>query len=118
MKNALAWGTWFGFFSVMFGAFGAHALKKIVEPHYLSVFEVGIKYQMFHALALILVGLIAHQRQLDLRWPTRFFIFGIFIFSGSLYLLALSGVEKLGMVTPVGGVFFLLGWLALARRVC
>jgi uncharacterized membrane protein YgdD (TMEM256/DUF423 family) len=98
------------------GAFGAHGLRQRLTPDMLAVFETGVRYQMYHALALIGVGAIAG------RWPGVgtagwLFVAGIVVFSGSLYVLALSGVRWLGAVTPLGGVCFLLGWAALARAV-
>jgi len=100
---------------VALGAFGAHGLKSRVGPDLLAVFETGVRYHMYHALALLAVGWAAA------RWSTPWihtagwlFLAGIVIFSGSLYLLALSGMRWLGAVTPLGGLCFLLGWLLLA----
>ncbi len=104
-----------GFVSVAVGAFGAHALKARLAPDLLGVFETGARYQMFHALALGLLGLLqlVHPAMgLDAAgWS---FLSGIVLFSGSLYVLALSGIRAFGMVTPVGGVALLAGWLLLA----
>ena len=104
-----------GFIAVAAGAFGAHALKMRLAPDMLVVFETGARYQMFHALALLAVAWAAT------RWPGRAvatsgacFVGGTLLFSGSLYLLALTGVRSFGAVTPVGGVLFLAGWLLLA----
>ncbi|MCA9522524.1 MAG: DUF423 domain-containing protein [Myxococcales bacterium] len=105
----------FGFLAVALGAFGAHALRSRLEPRMLEIFEVGVRYQMYHALALAFVGLALA------RWPqnTLFplagwaFVAGVAIFSGSLYVLALTGVKWLGAITPIGGVAFLVGWLSL-----
>lgn len=94
------------FLAVGLGAFGAHALKARLTPEMLAIFETGVKYQVYHALALLLLA--------SLRGPSKAawcFTFGIALFSGSLYLLALTGVRKWGAVTPVGGVLFLAGWL-------
>ena len=108
-------GTLFGFVAVGAGAFGAHALRARLTPDLLAVWETGARYQMYHALALLGVALAAS------RWPAAgwsaagwLFTAGIVIFSGSLYLLALSGVRWLGAVTPLGGVAFLAGWVMLA----
>lgn len=97
------------------GAFGAHALRTRLSPDLLAVFETGARYQMYHALALVLVGLLVT------RWPGGttvwagwLFLAGTVLFSGSLYLLALSGMRWLGAITPLGGVAFLAGWLCLA----
>ena len=104
-----------GFLGVALGAFGAHGLRERLTPDLLAVFEVGVRYQMYHALALVAVGLA-----LD-RWPSAAlqaagwcFVAGTLIFSGSLYLLAVSGSRWLGAVTPLGGVAFLAGWLLFA----
>jgi uncharacterized membrane protein YgdD (TMEM256/DUF423 family) len=104
-----------GFIAVGAGAFGAHALKARLSPEMLAVFETGARYQMVHALALLAVAWAAT------RWPGRSvtasglcFIGGTVLFSGSLYLLALSGSRSFGAVAPFGGVLFLAGWLLLA----
>jgi len=108
-------GALSGFIAVGAGAFGAHGLKAIVTPDLLAVFETGVRYQMVHALALFAVAWTID------RWPGRAaiasgwcFVAGTAIFSGSLYLLTLTGVRGLGAITPVGGVLFLVGWILLA----
>jgi uncharacterized membrane protein YgdD (TMEM256/DUF423 family) len=100
---------------VALGAFGAHALKSRLTPDLLATFEVGVRYQLIHALALLAVGWAGTQ------WPGTvlklggwLFVAGIALFSGSLYLLALTGLRGLGAVTPIGGVALLGGWLCLA----
>jgi len=101
--------------SVAFGAFGAHALRQRITPESLAIFEVGARYQMYHALALIAVGVIAVKIDSPaLRIAGAGFAIGTLLFSGSLYALALTDVKRLGMVTPVGGLAFLIGWVALA----
>lgn len=103
-----------GFTGVALGAFAAHGLKNRLTPEYLAVFQSGTHYQLIHALALFGVALLALQapgRLINLAGAA--FALGILLFSGSLYLLTLSGVGKLGIVTPFGGVAFLLGWLCL-----
>jgi uncharacterized membrane protein YgdD (TMEM256/DUF423 family) len=108
-------GAIFGFLAVAAGAFGAHGLRERLSPHMLDVFETGAHYQLVHALALLAVGLIAMQRSsVMLTVAGLCFVAGILLFSGSLYALALSGITKLGMITPIGGIAFLAGWLALA----
>ncbi|MSP62659.1 MAG: DUF423 domain-containing protein [Myxococcales bacterium] len=111
----LVLGALSGFLSVAAGAFGAHALRQRLPPDLLAVFETAARYQMFHALALLAVGLLAarvpSQAATAAGW---LFALGTVIFSGSLYALALSGVRVLGAVTPLGGVALLAGWLALA----
>ena len=107
-----------GGLAVAAGAFGAHGLETRLEPKMLAVFETAVKYQMAHALALILVGMLGTfgrcTRALDVAgWA---FAIGTVLFSGSLYALALSDVRILGAITPIGGVGFLVGWAALASH--
>ena len=104
-----------GFLGVALGAFAAHALKARLTPEMLAVFETGVRYQMYHAFALLAVAWAGA------RWPGRVFAVaggsfaaGILMFSGSLYLLALTGSRWLGAVTPLGGLCLLAGWLLLA----
>jgi len=108
-------GALAGFVGVALGAFGAHGLRNRLSPEMLAVFETGVRYQMFHALA-ILITAIALAR-ID-GWAVRAagwsFGAGIVLFSGSLYLSALTGVRSLGAVTPLGGLAFLAGWALLA----
>lgn len=111
----LLFGALSGFLSVGAGAFGAHALKQRLSPELLSVWHTGATYQMFHALALLAVGLwIARAPHAALTWAGWLFAVGTVLFSGSLYALALSGVRVLGAITPIGGLCFLAGWLNLA----
>ena len=101
-------GAGFMFLAVGLGAFGAHALKARLEPDMLAAFEIGVRYQVYHALALLLLA--------SLRGPSKAawcFTAGIALFSGSLYILALTGIRKWGAVTPIGGLLFLAGWLIL-----
>lgn len=97
------------FVDVALGAFGAHGLKNRLTPEALAVFETAVRYQAYHALALFAV---ASARADGAGWC---FIAGIAIFSGSLYALALTGERRLGAVTPIGGILFLVGWALLAR---
>lgn len=104
----------FGFTGVGLGAFAAHGLKGQLSAEYLAVFQTGVHYQMLHALALL--GLAALWQRLGGRLLTAAgvcFCVGILLFSGSLYALTLSGISALGMITPVGGLMFLAGWLCL-----
>lgn len=104
-----------GFLAVMFGAFGAHALKSEVTPERLAVFETGVRYQMYHALVLLCVSFLPVSFQSRFFRPSVVcFIAGTVIFSGSLYILVLSGVRAWGAVTPLGGLLLLAGWLNLA----
>jgi uncharacterized membrane protein YgdD (TMEM256/DUF423 family) len=107
-------GAAFGFLGVAAGAFGAHLLKSKLPVDAFEVFEVAVRYQLYHALALI--GLVAIMGWLPSAWLTIsgwMFIIGIFIFSGTLYTLVLSGQRYWGVVTPLGGLLLLLGWLCL-----
>ena len=104
--------------AVTLGAFGAHGLRGRLVPDMLMTFEIGVRYQMYHALALLAVGLALS------RWPSStltlaawLFVAGTLVFSGSLYALALTGQRWLGAVTPLGGAAFIAGWLALAWAV-
>jgi uncharacterized membrane protein YgdD (TMEM256/DUF423 family) len=114
-------GAMSGFLAVALGAFGAHSLRDRLSADMLQVFQTGATYQMYHALALIGVGILLARFSVDgSAWLTGsgwLFVAGSVLFSGSLYALALSNVGWLGAVTPLGGVAFLLGWLALAISV-
>ncbi len=107
-------GALFGFLGVGAGAFGAHLLKSKIAPESLDVFEIAVRYQMYHAL--VLVGLALLVGIFPSAWLTAagwLFMIGVAIFSGSLYTLVLSGIRSWGAVTPIGGVLLLLGWLSL-----
>lgn len=113
-RTFLLIGALAGFIAVAFGAFGAHALRSRLSPEMLAVFETGVRYQMYHAFAVLIVALAAAR--LDgwlIRGAGWAFTAGIVLFSGSLYALALTGVTILGAVTPVGGLAFLIGWALL-----
>jgi uncharacterized membrane protein YgdD (TMEM256/DUF423 family) len=97
--------------AVAAGAFAAHGLRERLDARALEVFETGARYQMYHALAIVLAGVIASRGAQTAGW---IFQAGIVLFSGSLYALALTGTKGLGAVTPLGGVAFLAGWLWLA----
>ncbi|GAB1061789.1 DUF423 domain-containing protein [Shewanella algae] len=107
-----------GFFAVAMGAFGAHGLKTIAPAELIAIFNLGVEYQFYHTFGLITLAFAGHwfkSRLID--WAAGLFIAGIFMFSGSLYLYALTGTKWLGMVTPLGGSCFLVGWLLLAAAV-
>lgn len=114
VRGFLVAGAVFAGLAVVFGAFGAHAIADRVTPARLGTFETGVRYQMYHALALIALAWISAQ------WPSwqvtvagYLFVAGILIFSGSLYLLVLTDTPWLGAVTPLGGVAFIVGWALL-----
>lgn len=101
--------------SVAAGAFGAHSLKGIISVDMLMVFETAVRYQMYHALALLVVsGMLMQRSQRGLRLTGWCFVAGIILFSGSLYVVALTSTRWVGAITPLGGVAFLAGWTTLA----
>jgi uncharacterized membrane protein YgdD (TMEM256/DUF423 family) len=102
--------------AVALGAFGAHVLKERLSSEMLAVFQTGVQYQMYHALALILVAILSNQlsRSRAVGSAGWLFFYGIILFSGSLYALSLSGIKVLGAITPLGGLAFLAGWIILA----
>ena len=109
-------GAIFAFLAVALGAFGAHGLKGRIDPYLLEVYKTGVQYHLAHALGLILLGVIVELRGFDraYRWSGIAMGTGIVLFSGSLYLMAVTGIRWLGMVTPIGGVLFLVAWALLA----
>ncbi len=119
MKLFVVLGSLNAFFAVALGAFGAHGLKSKVSAEMLTVWQTSVQYHMFHALGLILLGILIHlfPQIGQLRIPGWLFFSGIVLFSGSLYVMVLSGVRVLGIVTPIGGIVFLIGWLLLAFLV-
>jgi uncharacterized membrane protein YgdD (TMEM256/DUF423 family) len=114
MKLFAILGALFGGLGVAAGAFGAHALRARLDPRMLEVFETAVRYQMFHALALLAAAWLWQQTSTTAAQVAGWaFVAGILLFSGSLYALALTGVRGLGAITPIGGVAFLVGWAAL-----
>ena len=119
-KLFLSIGALLGGVAVALGAFGAHGLKKIVPPETVNTFQTGVQYQMYHALALIAVAIAFEKFPNKLMsWAGLSFCIGILLFSGSLYLLTILkatgkvGMEGVGIITPFGGLFFIVGWLLL-----
>ncbi len=119
-KIFLIIGTILAGLSVALGAFGAHGLKKIVSQETISIYQTGVQYQMYHALALLLLGVLYERSQSSLlNFAGIFFITGVVLFSGSLYLLvSLKAMNKIsttgvGMLTPIGGLSFIIGWALL-----
>ncbi|OFZ22815.1 MAG: hypothetical protein A2X94_11975 [Bdellovibrionales bacterium GWB1_55_8] len=115
MNRWILVGAASGFFTVAFGAFGAHALSQHLSQKGLQIYQTAVQYQMFHSLALIGFGLWASQNSTIQGFPALagwFFASGILLFSGSLYALAITEIRTLGMITPIGGLFFLAGWIA------
>jgi len=116
MRLPLVAGALFALLAVMAGAFGAHGLRNLVSERGLEVFQTAVTYQMYHALALLLVAALSAVALLPrslLAFASGFFVAGILLFSGSLYVLALTDVHWLGPVTPMGGVCFMVGWILL-----
>lgn len=114
-KVFILMGAILGFLGVALGAFGAHFLKSRLSSDMLSVFETGVKYHLIHALALLILSWITTQYPHSLiRLSGWLFFAGVLIFSGSLYILAGTGVKAWGAVTPMGGLLLLAGWLSLA----
>ncbi len=111
-------GSAFAFLAVALGAFGAHALRERLDPRDLEIFEVGVRYQMYHALALLAIAVLLGRWAGSLGvWAGWAFVLGILVFSGSLYLLVGTGARAWGAVTPLGGVAFLLGWVLLVAHL-
>ncbi len=115
-------GVVFVMLSVVFGAFGAHTLKSMISAEALTTFEVGVRYQMYHALGLLFIGM-SHFLTRAVQKPIFiFFTLGIFLFSGSIYLLSLNAVlpfdtRVIGFVTPLGGTCFIIGWLYFLLKI-
>lgn len=112
-------GTLLGALAVMMGAFGAHALKHRLSQDLLKVFQTAVDYHVYHALALILTGILVKQFGPSplFAWAGGAALVGIVLFSGSLYLLSMTGSRWLGVITPFGGTAFILGWILLAVAV-
>ncbi len=117
----MLWTTWIamgallGMTGVAAGAFGAHALKTRVEPDMLAIFETAARYQMYHAVALVGLGLFASRIDQSMLQVSGYsFLAGTLVFSGTLYALVLTGNRSLGAITPVGGALLIFGWLMLA----
>jgi uncharacterized membrane protein YgdD (TMEM256/DUF423 family) len=114
LRGFLMLAAFFGFTGVALGAFAAHGLKARLTPEYLAIFHTGVTYQLVHALALFGVALLATQIPGRLiTWAGASFAIGILLFSGSLYVLTMTGISNLGIITPFGGLAFLIGWLCL-----
>lgn len=119
MNTWIAAGALSGGISVICGAFGAHALADRLEPKALAIWQTAAQYQLTHSIALIAFALWATQAApefTDSRWPGYAFAGGIFIFSGTLYTLALTDIRWLGAITPIGGVLLISGWLGWAYQ--
>lgn len=115
-KILLVTGSVLGFLGVVMGAFGAHTLRETLSAEELDIMQTGVRYHMYHAFALIVAGWALEQYErrefVKSGWG---FLTGIALFSGSLYLVGLTGMRSLGMITPLGGLAFLVGWFYLAK---
>ncbi|MBB1384820.1 DUF423 domain-containing protein [Pseudoalteromonas sp. SG45-5] len=116
IKLFLMAGSLLCMFSVMLGAFAAHGLKSRLSEYSLGVFKTAAEYQMVHGLALIAVAILI-KWGINLSWAGGFFITGTLLFSGSLYLLALTEMKWLGPITPIGGLCFIIGWIVILVQV-
>lgn len=117
-RSTLVIAALLGALAVALGAFAAHGLQTLLSERLLQVFQIGVQYQFYHVFALLLTGLLQQRRDSrGLRLAAILFLLGILIFSGSLYVLALSGVHWLGAITPLGGSAFIAGWLVLAFSI-
>ncbi|MHA0857803.1 DUF423 domain-containing protein [Paenibacillus sp. CMAA1364] len=114
-QRFMKWGTILMALSVAFGAFGAHLLEPRIGKEAMEIYQTAVQYHMIHGLALLVVGLMVGQmgESKKLQWAGNLFIVGIMIFSGSLYILSMTGIKVLGAITPIGGVAFIAGWLCL-----
>ncbi len=119
-RPALILGALLGALSVILGAFGAHALKEVLQPEQLATFETGVRYQMYHSFALLATGILyAFRPTRTLRIATILFAIGVLLFSGSIYLLVFLknngvGLGPVGIITPIGGLLLVGGWMAMA----
>lgn len=118
IKFQIIIGAFFSLMTVVLGAFGAHALKDILDDYGQSIYNKAVLYQMFHALGILIVALI-NNLFLDCSFNIIIYLFaiGIILFSGSLYILAITKIKWLGMITPIGGMLFIIGWLILIIKL-
>lgn len=116
MKSSDKWMTVsaiMGFTGVALGAFGAHGLKSVIDPDMLKIFETGIQYQLIHSVVMLAVALSGDTKYLS---SEKFFLTGIILFSFSLYIYSVTTIKVFAMITPVGGIFLLIGWIVLIIR--
>ncbi|KGR80214.1 DUF423 domain-containing protein [Ureibacillus manganicus] len=121
MKGSIISGSIHGFLAVALGAFGAHALKAVLDDYGVGIWDTAVQYQMFHATAILIIGVLMSTRLMGnvatLKWAAILMNLGIIIFAGSLYVLAISGIKILGAITPIGGVLFLTAWILVIVSV-
>ena len=116
--NYLMIGAMSGCLVVIMGAFGSHALNEILDDYGKSIYNKAVLYHMFHSIAILILGLINKiQPEIQLSMAGWSFVFGIILFSGSLYILAITGIKSLGIITPIGGILFVIGWVFIILKV-
>lgn len=121
-KNIVVTATILGALTIMIGAFGAHGLKELITEKSLVSFETGVRYQMYHVIVMLILGISTNILPKTQKWVFRFFIIGILFFSGSIYLLTLNeffplNAKTIAFITPIGGFLLIIGWLRLAYGV-
>lgn len=122
-RNLLFIGSLLMGLSILFGAFGAHGLEGKISPEKIASFEVGVRYQTYHALGLLLLGVVFPSLPFSLKWVTRLMLTGIIFFSGSIYILALQdlagmNISKIvGPITPIGGLLLILSWFVFGYKL-
>ena len=118
MKSLIVTGSIFAALSVLFGAFGAHGLETRLSYEYLAIFDTAVRYQMYHSLGLVLMGVSGfYLPNYIIYLPSYFLIFGTVIFSGTLLTLVLTDLKWLGAITPIGGLSLIIGWLLFAYNI-
>jgi len=115
--NYLLFGAMSGCLVVIMGAFWAHALNELLDDYGKSIYNKAVLYHMFHTIAILILGLINKiQPEIQLSMAGWSFMFGIILFSGSLYIIAITGIKSLGIITPIGGILFIIGWVFLILK--
>ena len=118
-KRIIIIASMFGILAVILGAFGAHTMKNLLDPADLVVWKTAVEYQFYHTFALLFLSTFSRFRSRAINFASWFFTLGIFLFSGSLYLIAakdllnINQLSVIGPITPIGGLFFILGWISL-----
>ena len=119
MRVWIIYGSFFSLLAVVLGAFGAHGFKNILNQYSREVYNTANFYHFIHSLAIIFIAILNTQyNDINLSYSFYFFLFGIIIFSGSLYILAITGIKWLGAIKPIGGVLFILGWGYMMFTFC
>ena len=118
MKSWIVLGAFLAALAVILGAFGSHLLKIRLSSEDLAIFETGVRYHIYHALGLVMIGILGfHYPSNIIQLPAILFLIGIIIFSGTLYLIPLAGLRWLGAITPIGGTALIAGWIALVYNI-